>query len=710
MGQHTETSPVTIGFGIQWPVDTKTDVSGGVALLEFAYQKVVYLVQTLHFIRDGYISLPHALMAFLQSPVYTKIGINIVTDLKRLHSACSALTHTAPFLGHADIGIMAKGRNAAPKGCATLPMLSSIVLHHSLPQEPNVCVSSHWGKVRLPENFIMHAAWEVFAIWSIYSTLGTMDKPQTVSSHTPGGTSVTMMAPDGREIAQGVIALNQPTTFNGVNVTKTRVLMVVREVLVPAYMISGTLMQSRQPTALSELGTVPFTIVCQAGHLQTQSCTNSLGHGDLVDFSSDLPPLSIGWDQLLESDMAFNDSQANPMDVVEGRYAWWEIVGESGDSENLVDKNLVEQDPRTSEHDPALDKAICDFLLAILKLNPDTQTLCTVEEILKKGNSSYEAKLLSKPKWVLACVRRYVPTVEILLSRVAAVIQTFDPLKDSTTEQTLFNEKAWDAAKNILEHIWGGYYSDPPSVSLCFEVGKDKHRLTLYRCCHGTNDLEGGVHQNLIRWWQASFNVSSRHAHNMALEYGVTHNMQVGTENRIGHPYKGHFDVPLKNQVLALLKLTAQYFNCDPQLGYGQWIPEHLSIYYKTWLDYTNEKTSVNLMISASKHIHSLLSASKIGSPPSIETMLPQTLAETVGPCSNPSPSSPSPWELQKTIADHQLLQSTLQFWYGDQPDPTTIRTNERTSRKRAADGNPIGPDEDVHIQKKKKARTCRHC
>lgn len=47
MGQHTETSPVTIGFGIQWPVDTKTGVSGRVALLEFAYQKVVYLVQVL---------------------------------------------------------------------------------------------------------------------------------------------------------------------------------------------------------------------------------------------------------------------------------------------------------------------------------------------------------------------------------------------------------------------------------------------------------------------------------------------------------------------------------------------------------------------------------------------------------------------------------------------------------------------------------------
>ena len=356
--------------------------------------------------------------------------------------------------------------------------------------------------------------------------------------------------------------------------------MVVREVLVPAYMISGTLMQSRQPTSLSELGTVPFTIVCQAGHLHTQSRTHPVGHGDAVDFGLDLSPPSIGWDQLLESDTALDDSlpqaHADPMDVVEGRYAWWEIVGESEDSENPADENLAEQDPRTSDRDPALDKAICDFLLAILKFDPDTQTLvrtrilgdiwhlfhrfpislqhglcrpfaralstaifftdpvdkCAVEEVLKKTNTSYEAKLLSKPKWVLARVRRYVPPAEILLSRVAAVIQTFGPLKDSTTGQPLFNEKAWDAAKNILEHIRGGYYSDPPGVSLYFQVGKDKDGLTLYRCCRGTNDLEGGVHQNLIRRWQASFNVSPRRAHNMALEYGVTHNMQVCTRPR----------------------------------------------------------------------------------------------------------------------------------------------------------------------------------
>ena len=127
-----------------------------------------------------------------------------------------------------------------------------------------------------------------------------------------------------------------------------------------------------------------------------------------------------------------------------------------------------------------------------------------------------------------------MPPPEILFSCVAAVIKTFGPLKDSTTGQPLFTEKAWDVTKNILEHIRRGYYSDPPGIPLYFEIGKDKHDLTLYRCCCGTNDLEGGVHQNLIRCF-TSFNVSPRQAVNMILDYAVCHNMQVSLILAVQH-------------------------------------------------------------------------------------------------------------------------------------------------------------------------------
>jgi len=97
-------------------------------------------------------------------------------------------------------------------------MLSAIVLRHRLPRESHVCISTSWGNKALGEAFVQHAALDVFAVWNIHSTIGTMGTPQPVSSLTPGGTPVMMFAPDGREIARGVIALDRPATFHGINV------------------------------------------------------------------------------------------------------------------------------------------------------------------------------------------------------------------------------------------------------------------------------------------------------------------------------------------------------------------------------------------------------------------------------------------------------------------------------------------------------------
>ena len=546
----------------------------------------------------------------------------MVANFRRLQGDCTEGIRTIPFSGHCDLGLMARNLCAAPRGNMSLPVLSSIILRRQLAVDPRVCVSPSWGLTTLCENFVHHAVLEAFAAWSIHSVLKNMDTPQVVTSQTAGGTQVAMVAPDGREVARGVIALDRPATFHDVKVTKTRALMVVREVLVPGYLISPTLTPSHQPMSLSAFGSVPFVLLCQANHLHTVTHP-APGSGNQRQRSgmsmADHPPIP-DWSQCSNGAA---DIDENPVDVTEGRYAWWEV--EDGD--------VVDQCASTSESDPVAHEAICSLLHAITRFDPESMTVLrsrilgdiwhlfhqfpiplhhglrrpfsralssaifftdpgdrhAVEEVLQKmGNMTYEAKLLCKPKWVLARVRRYVPPPEILFDRVAAVVKTFGPLKDSTTGQPLFTEKAWDVMKNILEHIRRGYYSDPPGIPLYFEVGKDRHGLTLYRCCRGTNDLEGGVHQNLIRRF-TSFNVSPRRAVNMILDYAVCHNMQVGpvacfpiacalshwqvgTENRTGCSYIGHFDVSLKNRVSTLLEITAGYFGCDSQGGYGKWV------------------------------------------------------------------------------------------------------------------------------------------
>jgi len=150
--------------------------------------------------------------------------------------------------------------------------------------------------------------------------------------------------------------------------------------------------------------------------------------------------------------------------------------------------HLFHQFPISLHH--GLHQPFAHALSAAIFLT-DVNDRQAVTEILARQNVSYDAKLISKSEWILMRVHHHVPPPEILFSRVTVVVKTYGPLKDATTGQSLFNDKAWDVTKNILEHILNGYYSDPPDVPLYFEIGQDKDGLALYHCCHGTNDVEG---------------------------------------------------------------------------------------------------------------------------------------------------------------------------------------------------------------------------
>lgn len=165
-------------------------------------------------------------------------------------------------------------------------------------------------------------------------------------------------------------------------------------------------------------------------------------------------------------------------------------------------------------------------------LLPVTKDVSLVEPVLKKLGTSYNAQLLSRPKWLHAQVQCMVPPPEVFLPHVAEVIKTYGPVHDATTGQPLFNAQAWDVARNVLENTWLRYYSDPLGVDLYFKMGQDKNSLTVYYYCRGTNSVEGGVHQNIIRKY-GSFNTSPRHAINMILEYTIQHNITVSHSNLI---------------------------------------------------------------------------------------------------------------------------------------------------------------------------------
>jgi hypothetical protein len=87
-----------------------------------------------------------------------------------------------------------------------------------------------------------------------------------------------------------------------------------------------------------------------------------------------------------------------------------------------------------------------------------------------------------------------------------------------------------------METIRLGLVSDPPDIPLYVELGKDKEGLTLYRCCRGTNSVEGGVHHNLRARFRP-FGASPRLAGALLKDYVLHHNLVVSRQLFIYHVF-----------------------------------------------------------------------------------------------------------------------------------------------------------------------------
>jgi hypothetical protein len=134
--------------------------------------------------------------------------------------------------------------------------------------------------------------------------------------------------------------------------------------------------------------------------------------------------------------------------------------------------------------------------------------------------------LRTSSKWVWRRCKRIIPPPEELYPLVAAVFETFGPLKDAKSGLPLFNSAAWAVAKNILELVQKGFLSDPPGIALYYQLGVDKFFLILYRCIRGTNWTEGGVHTHLRSRLPTS-GASVRHANASLKDFIARHNLLV---------------------------------------------------------------------------------------------------------------------------------------------------------------------------------------
>lgn len=507
---------------------------------------------------------------FLRSCRIKKYGVHIKADFTRLFKDCGFTDQDLPFSGATELGALAKHHNIVDRANISLADLTCLVLHRYLPKDESVRLSNAWDDINLPNNEQQYAALDVFATWSIYEGLSVSPTGQTVTADTPAGTSVKLLSRDQSSIvAFGIIAPDRPAKFECVNVTKTRAIVNITSVVQAGYLVRGNLLKSKQDTSLGTLSTYfPFGLLCNIRDLQVTphvDCNierGSISQPTLLPASDELDtqhdntthlaqdpdhddltswPQSIDYDPEEEQptcdsipDLAgVNQAQTlrSISSVSVQNLAMDDGMSSSSYAETVIRSrvlgdiwHLMHQFKIPVHH--GLRRPFARALRDAIFI-PDPEDKSAVEKVLASKNVTWNQMVLWKSDWVWRRVKRFVPSPENLCRRVTEVFEVYGPLQDATTNQPLFNDNSWQQAKNILENIRRGYYSDPPGISLYTAWGKDNNNLPIYRCARGTNNVEGGVHQNIIKCF-GSYNASPQFAVNLLRDYSLCHNLKVG--------------------------------------------------------------------------------------------------------------------------------------------------------------------------------------
>lgn len=238
---------------------------------------------------------------------------------------------------------------------------------------------------------------------------------------------------------------------------------------------------------------------------------------------------------------ACRDLQAeNSMEEVMWRYCQPKCVTRVlGDIFHLMDRVKV---PMHHDAKAAFFRALrAAFFLM------DEEDLKRVKDVCEKKGWKMSDMLAFKFSYIALRVKRTVPSRRMLYWRVKLVFEQFQNLLDGKTRLPLMNDKQKKNAKNVLEAIKRGEYSDPPGAELYLQKtdrdGKpmfDKDNLPLYRCIRGTNKTEG-LHQKLVMFFGHT-RAGPRYSDSLLALVRHVYSWRASEKNRPGFPQVKHYD------------------------------------------------------------------------------------------------------------------------------------------------------------------------
>jgi hypothetical protein len=290
-------------------------------------------------------SLPSALLTFLRSPQVRKIGVKVSADMKRLYENCQFNNGEQPFVGAVNLGNLAKDRNVTAKASASLVDLTATVLWRFLPKDPTIRVSTAWDSRELSQEQIDYASLDVYAMWSVYQALVAMPTGGKVSESTPGGVAIALLSSDQSLIvAYGHVTPDRPKKYLGMNVTKTKALMTVTNILIPGHIVPGDTLPSRVDTPFTEFPAPPFILLCKTKHLRIQTNENASSAPPSIPESLPAPiiPSSSSCSVSVSHPDSFSpSSSANPItapteEISDGMSRWYEDAEATDTPEQTV--------------------------------------------------------------------------------------------------------------------------------------------------------------------------------------------------------------------------------------------------------------------------------------------------------------------------------------------------------------------------------------
>ncbi|PBK90587.1 hypothetical protein ARMGADRAFT_1032577 [Armillaria gallica] len=491
LSEKDDDSFLVIGLDSEWNVEVSHHGyvmgRGQTAVLQLAVNNHIYLLQIGKMLAGN--SLPSVLH----------------------QEACNSAT---PFVGAVDLARLAKERHIIKAETASLEDLSAIVLSKCLNKNVSECTSTAWENDVLTEQQTMYAALDAYASLLIYDALMDIPVPAPLPSDPSIDTPVMLFADNtnNKLIAYGTISPHSTkSTFDGINLTKTRIILDINKVLIP-----GAIVTTHWNRPVQSFGPPVFSVPLTPSVANAQPACHPV-----TTIASESSGCSSDDDQ---SEMGVPSIGALMLDNVSGSGSDLPHPGsQSSSSTSRISPEAIAQYEK--------DKASAETAENLFDgINPNPPLL--FDDIM----------LQFGPRWVWKRCKHIIPPPNILYPLIEAVFQTYGPLKDSKTGLPLFNSAAWAVAKNILELVHKGYLSDPPGVQLyvIHQFDKKHRNLPIYQCHRGMNWTEG---------------MSIRHVQSSLDDFILIHNLEVGTVNKTEKRYSGHYSIWLTNQIQEMLSL-----------------------------------------------------------------------------------------------------------------------------------------------------------